>query len=455
MYKITNIARSFARYPKYTSKGLSSSKSISVVAARQNMIQQVQWLSTGSRSTSKDQPLYEVIKDGASLHRVQYLIKQGLNPNELDPQLKENALHTAAKMGDATMCALLLYWGGDITHRNIENETPDEVAVEGSEAQTLLYAMKSKLQNNNIGTNAMCHQMMYFVKQSIISTMRSIDNENIQKSLDVSLALEEELLLTDKEGKNERLKNAIQNLEPNQFVWLSSAFQDHAISIVIKKTVEHDIEFVIANRGEWSETFHDQDETGQVYPKVYALKADAADESKELFMNHVSDGVADFYEEYLDAVKPGFETTSLRSGYVFYRGFNLSVIPDVVELVRHGTPGVPQNEDNCVTVSQWAALDYLFSPDNSEVTFSEIHAAYENYLDKEIEKIVPRLTGQLLDQVVETAKGKTANTFLESDKSKLRSSQKQAMPSYEINKAFSQINQHNNQPNNTPSPIKN
>lgn len=440
MYKMTSLARSLVRYPPSASKALSNSKSPYSVTVGHNAFQQAQWLSTGprSKSASKDQPLHDIIKDGASVHRVQYLIKQGFNPNKREPKLNENALHTAARMGDAKMCALLLYWGADIAHANTGGETPDEVACKGSEAEAFLFAMKSKLQSHHVRTGGMKSQLSYLVKQNMISAMRPLVNEVTQQSLDLSAAIEEQLLTQYIEGKSEYLYAAIDNLKPNQFLWFSYAFQEHLVNFSIKKTDEGELHFVIANHGDWSQKFHDHDADGKIYPKVYALKSDAPDASRDVFINHIADKTSEIFDEYLSAVNPVFQDGGLRDGYVFYREFDLSEIPGVEELTHYGTPGLPQDEDECATESHRAMLDYLFPLENSGVTVQDIDSAYERFLDEKIERIVPRLSGQHLDQVVNVAKEKKPPVFLESADNKSSSGQKYAVPIYRMNKVFSQ-----------------
>lgn len=360
------------------------------IAQRQSRL-----LSKSAKSLLKNVSIQDAIKNGASVHRVQYLIKNGADPHVVDSSLNENALHAAAKTGSAEMCALLLYRGDDLTKKNVSGYTPLELAPKKSSAEVLLASVKSKLQNNNLRTQGMLPEMLFFVKQNMISSIRPLVDEDINQSLDLGVAVEN-ALLSKNDDKAQYVKFVIKDLKANQFLWFSNGFDGHAINFILKKNEGNHLEFVIANRGSFSDIFHSKDESGHIFPIVYLMGENESSVNREAFIDRIVSSLIKVYEHY--------RSNNFMDGYEFYNEFDLSQMHGVEELMQYGPPSLPQQSDNCITMSHWAAVDYLFPEESADTCLEEIRMAYENLLDKEIAQAVPRLTGPHLSHIVDIAK---------------------------------------------------
>lgn len=345
--------------------------------------------------TFKNISLSDLIKNGASLHRVQYLLKQGVDPHHIGENQIDNALHSAARRGNAEICALLLYYGVDPSCENKMGKTAFSIAPEESTAKDFLNVMREKLQNNNIKTDGMPHTMMYFVKQKMINAMRPLVDDTTQESLDLSLEIEDKLF-SGSEDRSKFLRENLHNLKPNHFIWFSNAFSGHALDFVAKYTNKGDLQFAITNRGYLANKYHSRDKYGQYYPKVYTLKAGASNQEKEKFINLLTKNITLIYDEYNSLILP--------KGEEFYEWLDLSQLPGVEELMEYGKSGMVQRSDNCIVTNKWAALDYIFSLKESENLPEEINKAYEKLLDTEIKNIVPRLVGRHLDHIIDSTK---------------------------------------------------
>lgn len=317
------------------------------------------------------------------------------------------------------MCALLLYYGAN-SNTQVDFEglqadrslfTPYRVAEKGSPAEVLLALLKGKLQANNLKSSLPIN-MTHVAKDKLIDSVRPFVGSAFNQSLSLSRGAEAMLCRHDLPYtyKQSRLAETIHSLNPDQFIWLSNGFRNHAVDLIVECSAQGDLKFVIANRGNWAQQYHSVVEKGELFlfcPKVYILPAKTSARQLGVVVDYLARAITTTYED--------FNMDFFVEGPAFYARFDLSgQFPEVNELRQHGKPGVPQVLNNCTTISLWAALDYLLSsrePELAQTKLQNIYDAYDNAWSSSIQEAVPEMSQEDLVAIVSQAKVQSEPSF--------------------------------------------
>lgn len=390
---------------------------------------------------AKADSLLDAIAKG-SVARAAYLLREkGADPNAVDEQgdvakaaylskmkvassdtinlAGASMLHVAAITGNARMCALLLYYGADsnshISFEGLEISrkqfTPYRVADKGSQAEELLALLKGKLQVNNIPSSLPIN-MTHVAKEKLVEAMRPYVDSRVNESL--TLSQETETMLRsnglEDEEKQCKLTSTIHQLKPGQFLWFSNGVRGHGLDFVIRKSAEDNLEFAIANRGNWADQFHSKDKKGQLFlyhPKVFILNSNNTDQELKSVVDNLAQNITTTYRE--------FNMDSFVDGPTYYERFDLSrKFPGVDELMHYGKPGLPQVWNNCTTISQWAAVDFMLPSNDQkakEQQLQKIYKAYESKWDVSMQALIPDLSHEHLATIVSQAKAHNKPNF--------------------------------------------
>jgi hypothetical protein len=210
------------------------------------------------------------------------------------------------------------------------------------------------------------------------------------------------------------LSDAVNQLQPYDFLWLSVGSTEHAINVVVQRNLRGDLELSVINSGEGSE-YHQSNEIGQICPKTYRFHPPQGVDcrlDRQCYEREIISALGNIYthkyEKGVLSIKNLYDTLDRIADYQRPTNDAGEQAPAYTRIVyKSGPPIDHQMADNCATMAMLGAVSLLFQEVDGCADFV---AQYENALIKEMQTINPNLNSAQLSRIEQVALEKTIRT---------------------------------------------
>lgn len=387
-------------------------------------------------------------------------LSTGIDPNHPDAQ-GNTPLHHAQQQPNDYFIQTLVDYGADLERMNNDNHTPLQIAAktnhysnvisllkggaelrlqddyfqsealtsnhstdhgspaENAEMQNFLLNIKLLFQLKDIKTDGLEIKNEILAKEKLVAAISSdISPRELfccHKSIALDLKLRTRCFENASKENMQRayalrcdtLSQAMAEMEPHDFLWLSNGATGHAINTVVYKNLNGDFEVSIINSGEGSE-HHESNELHQIKPKTYRFQPPAgidATRDRSFFNNEVIRAIGSVYtvryEKGLLSIDNLYKTMDLIADYQRQLTQNGEKTPSYTRIVHKSGPPIDhQMADNCSTMSLLGAMLLLFP---EAALNGELVEKYENYLLNELTTACPTFTREQYAEITHLA----------------------------------------------------
>lgn len=296
-----------------------------------------------------------------------------------------------------------------------QQQLPDQARM-----KNYLLNIKLLLQLNDVKTGGMEIENELLAKQKLIDAIQSELTPQELACFQKSLALDENLrhtispIFTDShmvesfQSRCESLKQAIEDMDAYDFLWLSNGCSGHAINTVIQKDSAGRISLTVINSGQGGD-HHVINALGQIEPRHYQFSAPPVPEFEKEYKHFEEAIIKSLAQIYSARYELGILSTDdyykTLDGITHYK----TAIdetgrppPTFGQIISRPVPAIdPQGADNCSSMGMLATLTFI-SPAHRLPEY--LIGQYENALLSEIQADCPQFSKSHYKQIVKLAK---------------------------------------------------